>query len=80
MIRPISLLLAVLLLLPWTFLVVTGQSVARNDLHRSETTAIPLTNQDVLVLAKANLTPKVIIAKIKTSPCAYEVRPPSCRG
>jgi len=75
MIRPISLLLAVLLLLPSTFIMVTGQSVARKDLHLSETTGTPLTNQDVLVLAKANLTPEVIIAKIKTSPCAYEVSP-----
>lgn len=75
MMRPISLFLAILLLLQTTFVVVTGQSVARKDLHLSETTTTPLTNQDVLILAKAKLTPEVIIAKIKTSPCAFEVSP-----
>jgi len=75
MMRPISLFLAVLLLLQTAFVVVTGQSIARKDLHLSETTTTPLTNQDVLLLARAKLTPEVIIAKIKTSPCAFEVSP-----
>ncbi len=74
MMRPISLFLAVSLLLQTTFVVVTGQSIARRDLNLSETTTTPLTNQDVLLLA-AKLTPEVIIAKIKTSPCAFELSP-----
>jgi hypothetical protein len=75
MTRPISLFLAVLLLLQTTFVVVTGQSVAIKDLHLSDTTTTPLTNQDVLILVKAKLTPEVIIAKIKSSHCAFEVSP-----
>ncbi len=37
MMRPISLFLAILLLMQTTFVVVTGQSIARKDLHLSET-------------------------------------------
>lgn len=76
MMRLISMLLAVLLLQQVTFPLVTGQSLARKDVHLSESTTIPivaLTNQDVLILAKVKLAPEVIVAKIKTSRCAFEV-------
>lgn len=75
MMRLISMFLTVLLLLQTTPVPVTGQSAAGKDLHVSETTNSPLTNQDVLVLAKAKLTPEVIVAKIKTSHCAFGVSP-----
>jgi hypothetical protein len=47
--RPISMFLMVLLLLQTTPVVVKCQSVARKDLHVSETTTTALTNQDVLI-------------------------------
>ena len=80
MMRPISLFLAVLLLLQTAFVVVTGQSIARKDLHLSETTTTPLTNQDVLLLARAKLTPEVIIAKSRLPLVPSRFRPPSCRS
>jgi hypothetical protein len=73
--RSISMFLTVLLLLQTIPVTVTGQNPAGKDLHLSETTTSPLTNQDVLTLAKAKITPEVIIAKIKTSPCAFGVSP-----
>ncbi len=63
--------LTVFLLLQATPIAVTGQNAAGKDLHLSETTTSPLTNQDVLALAKAKFTPEVIVAKIKTSTCAF---------
>lgn len=75
MTRPTSLLLAVLLALQTTSLLVNGQSVATKDLHLSETPTTSLTNQDVLILVKAKLSTEVIIAKIKTSSCAFAVAP-----
>ncbi len=75
MMRPISLFLVILLLLQTTFVVVTGRSVARKDLQLSESTTSPLTNQDILSLVKAKLSPEVIIAKIKSSHGSFDVSP-----
>ncbi|MFN2511533.1 MAG: hypothetical protein ABR568_08830 [Pyrinomonadaceae bacterium] len=75
MMRLTSIFLTALLLLQTTPVAVTGQIAAGKDLHLSETTTTPLTNQDVLVLTKAKLSPEVIIAKIKSSPCAFAVSP-----
>ena len=75
MMRPISSFLVILLLLQTTFVVVTGRSVARKDLQLSESTTSPLTNQDILSLVKAKLSPEVIIAKIKSSHGSFDVSP-----
>ncbi len=75
MMRLISVFLTVLLLLQATSIAVTGQNAAGKDLHVSETANSPLTNQDVLVLAKAKLTPEAILSKIKASLCAFGVSP-----
>ena len=75
MIRLISTFLAILLLQQTTLIVGTSQSLARKDVHLSESPTSPLTNQDILLLVKAKLGPEVIVAKIKTSRCAFEVSP-----
>lgn len=35
----------------------------------------PLTNEDVMTMVKAGLTPEVVIAKIKSSRCAFDTAP-----
>ncbi len=73
--RLISIFLALFLLLQTNSIGVKGQTRARKDVHLSETATSPLTNQDILILVKAKLGPEVIVAKIETSRCAFEVSP-----
>jgi hypothetical protein len=75
MMRPISILLAILLILQTSPVGVRGQNLAKKDIHLSESPNTPLTNDDVLILAKAKLAPEIIVAKIKTSRCAFELSP-----
>jgi len=72
--RRISLFLALLLLLQMTAQWSVGQVVATKEPQLSER-AKPLTNQDIVLLSKAGLDSEIIVAKVKNSPCAFDIVP-----
>ena len=48
---------------------------AAKNVQQSQETVTPLGNRDVLSMVKANLSPDVIIAKIKSSACDFDTTP-----
>jgi hypothetical protein len=56
-------------------LVLGGPQIAAQDAQTSHAVAKPLTNADVLDMLKVGLSPEIVIAKIRSSPCEFDTEP-----
>jgi hypothetical protein len=73
MLKPFLLVRIALLLLVTALSIVAAPSdAAAKNLQQSQSRAAPLTNQDVIVLWQAKLTPDEMIAKIRSSPANFD--------
>src|SRR6266850_6570014 len=71
--KPFPLVRIVLLLLVTALSIIAAPSdAAAKNLQQSQSRAAPLTNQDVVDLWQAKLTPDEMIAKIRSSPANFD--------
>jgi hypothetical protein len=68
-------LLSLLLTLSMSLAVVAFPTPQDPNDAKSQTTATPLTNRDVLEMLKAGLTADVVVAKIKSAPAKFDTSP-----